>query len=95
VVLYATEKTHLFLKKYKISSALVYKISQVGQKPNIADLLSQKVFDLVINIPTRKKIKKGKEFSDGQLIRKAAVSLGINLITDCEVAAMVLENLAK
>ena len=95
VVLYATEKTHLFLKKHKIPSALVYKISQVGQKPNIADLLSQKVFDLVINIPTRKKIKKGKEFSDGQLIRKAAVNLGINLITDCEVAAMVLENLAK
>jgi asparaginyl-tRNA synthetase len=95
VVIYATEKTHLFLKKYKVPSALVYKISQVGQKPNIADLLSQKVFDLIINIPTRKKIKKGKEFTDGQLIRKAAVSLGINLITDCEVASMVLENLAK
>lgn len=94
-VIYATEKTHLFLKKYKIPSALVYKISQVGRKPNIVDLLSQKVFDLIINVPTRKKIKKGKEFTDGQLIRKAAVSLGINLITDCEVAALVLENLAQ
>jgi len=95
VVIYATEKTHLFLKKHKIPCALVYKISQVGQKPNIADLLSQKLFDLIINIPTRKKIKKGKEFTDGQLIRKAAVNLGINLITDCEVAALVLQNLAE
>ena len=95
VILYATEKTHLFLKKHKILTTLVYKISQVDKEPNITNLLSQKVFDLVINIPTRKEIKKTKEFTDGQLIRKAAVELGMNLITDCEVAATVLENLAK
>jgi asparaginyl-tRNA synthetase len=93
-VLYATEKTHLFLKENKILNSMVYKISDVGEVPNIADLLMRKVFDLIINIPMREKIKEGKEFTDGKLIRKTAVSMGTSLVTDLEVAAMVLDNLS-
>ena len=52
-------------------------------------------FDIIINIPTREKIKTGKEFTDGKLIRKGAVEMGIRLITDVEVAVMVIRSLGK
>jgi hypothetical protein len=94
-VLYATENTHNFLAKHKLMSSKVYKISELGQTPNIADLLSRKVFDLIINIPTKEKISKTNEFTDGKLIRQAAVNMGISLVTDVEVASLVLENLSK
>lgn len=95
VVLYATEKTHLFCKKHGILTSFVYKISQIGKSPNIAELLSKKIVDLIINIPTRDKIREAEELTDGKLIRKAAVEMGTTLVTDCEVAAFVLSNLAK
>lgn len=94
-ILYATENTHIFLKKNKITTSLVYKISEMGRTPNIGDLLNRRVFDLIINIPTREKVLSSKEFTDGKLIRKGAVELGISLITDPEVAVSVIENLAK
>ena len=94
-VLYATNNTHKFLAKHKILSLNVYKISELGQNPNIADLLSKKVFDLVINIPTNDKISKSNEFTDGKLIRKTAVNMGISLVTNMEVASFVLENLSR
>ncbi len=94
-VLYATENTYKFLEKHRILSSRVYKISELGQNPNIADLLSKRVFDLIINIPTNDKISKLNEFTDGKLIRKTAVNMGVSLVTDVEVAQMVLENLAK
>lgn len=95
VVLYATEGTSKFLARHKIRTSLVYKISEVNKTPNIGDMLRQGVFDLIINIPNRKKIKVGKEFSDGKLIRKGAIEAGITLITDPEVAAMVVDNLVR
>jgi len=95
VILYATEKTHYFLKKNKVQTSLVYKISEISKSPNIADLLSKRVFDLIINIPTREKIKETDEFTDGKLIRKGAVDLGVTLVTDVEVAGSVINNLIQ
>ncbi|MFH1451243.1 MAG: amino acid--tRNA ligase-related protein [bacterium] len=94
-IFYATDKTHKFLKSHNIRSSLVYKISEFGRDPNIVDLISKKVFDIIINISTEEKIKDDKVFTDSKLIRKGAVNLGITLITDPEVAAMVMDNLAK
>jgi len=93
-IFYATQKTHQFLKKNGIISSLVYKISQFGQEPNIVTLLNRRIFDIIVNIPTRSVIKEGKEFTDGKLIRKGAIQTGIHLITDVEVAMMVLESLS-
>lgn len=97
VILYATEHTHTFLKKHGIMTSLVYKVSQIGKSPNIADLLTKQVFEVVINIPTRQKVEAAgkREFTDGKLIRKGAVDMGVSLITDPEVAAMTLENMGK
>ncbi|MBI3577654.1 hypothetical protein HY086_06465 [Candidatus Gottesmanbacteria bacterium] len=93
--LYATEHTHQYLKAHGVLTSLVYKISQIGKQPNIADLLSRRVFDLVVNIPTREKISEGKEFTDGKLIRKGAIDMGLTLITDVEVAETIIDNIAK
>ena len=49
-VLYATQKTYAFLLKNNIKASLVYKISEIGKEPNIANLLARRVFDLIINI---------------------------------------------
>jgi len=97
VTFFATENTHKYLQKYGVLTSPVYKISQIGKTPNIADLVGRRVFDLIINIPTRQKLEGlGKrEFTDGTLIRKGAVDMGISLITDAEVAAMTLENLGR
>ena len=75
-------------------TALVYKISQIGQSPNIADLINRRVFDLIINIPTREKVALSREFTDGKLIRRGAINMGITLITDPEVAAMTIDRLS-
>lgn len=87
VIIYATEKTHKLLKDNKIPSSLVYKISEKDKSPNIYDLLERRVFDTIINIPTR---KENGEITDGQLIRKAAIDAGMVPITDIEVATIVI-----
>lgn len=94
-IFYATEHTHEFFKKKGIRTALVHKISDIGETPNIADLLNKRIFDLIVNIPTRKQFRQSKEFTDGNLIRKGAVKTGVALITDVEVALIILENLTK
>ena len=95
VVLYTTKNTHDFLKKNGVISSLVGKISDMNATPNIGDLLRKKIFDLIINTPTHEKLSKSSEFTDGKLIRKGAVETGVTLVTDTEVAAMIIDNLAK
>ncbi len=95
VRLYATKKTHLYLKKYKIKNIFVYKISDIGQKPNIFDLIADNTFDLIINTPTQDKLFASSEFTDGKLIRRGAVKMGIRLITDPEAATTTINNLVE
>lgn len=94
VVFYVTKHTYDFFRKNQVMTSLVYKIFETGKRPNISDLLERKVFDLIINIPRSVK-KKSREMQDARLIRKMAIDRGITLITNIEVAAMVIENLAK
>lgn len=92
-VLYATDGNHKFFKNHGIATTLVYKISQKGT-PNLTDLLKQNLFDIIINIPTRKN-GESQELTDGQKIRRAAIESGVTLVTDVEVAKVLIENLAK
>lgn len=91
-ILYATEKTHRFLTDHGIKTSLVYKISQIGKQPNIGDLLVRRVFDLIINIPTHEKMVKIKEFTDGKLIRKGAIDMGVFLVTNVEVTTHIINS---
>ncbi len=93
-VLYATRKTHQFLAKNRVKTSMVYKVSEIGQSPNIADLLSRRMFDLIINIPTHKDKKEVKELTDGKIIRQGAQGLGITLINSIEEAKKVIDNLS-
>jgi asparaginyl-tRNA synthetase len=94
-VLHATEKTYKFLNSKGVRVSLVHKITEVGKMPNIADLLARRVFDLIVNIPTKQKLGKSNEFTDGRLIRKGAVDMGVTLVTDPEVALATIANLAE
>lgn len=88
--LYATQGTHDFLAKHGIKSVVVYK---VGEKlePNISTLLSQRHFDLIINIP-RGGVEKN---SAGFKIRRLAVDHHVPLITNLQLAQIFLQCLAE
>ena len=93
-ILHATGKTHQFLLDHGVKTARVYKISEVGKKPNIGDLMAKGLFDIVINIPQKAAGRKD-ELTDGKLIRRTAAEAGISLITDLAMAKMLIENLCK
>jgi argininosuccinate synthase len=88
--LYATYKTHKFLKQHGIEAILVNKISQPQLKPNLADLLAVNRFDMILNIPSG---KKAKETTDGQMIRQYAVKFGATLVTEISVAQDLVDKL--
>ncbi len=87
--LYATYKTHKFLKTNKIEAIAVNKISTPHLKPNLADLLHANRFDLIINIPTGRKVAE----SDGKIIRESAVEHNVPLITSVNVAKSTIAKL--
>ncbi len=95
--LYATYKTFKFLKANGIEAILVNKISNPEQKPNLADLLDARRFDIIINIATSKDgaATKAKEKTDGQIIREKAVKSNTPLITSATVAVDVVSKLPK
>ncbi len=88
--LYATYKTHKFLKQHGIEAILVNKISQPHLKPNLADLLAINRFDLIINVPSG---TKAKEKTDGQMIREYAVKFGATLVTEVSVSRDLVDKL--
>lgn len=90
--IYATYKTHKFLKAKKIESILVNKISQPHLQPNLLHLLQQNRFDVIINIPTGRSVRKNEK-TDGQTIREYAIKNKTHLITDLEVAKTFIEKL--
>jgi len=91
--LYATEKTHQFLKERGVKTILLFKISQSRSRPNIKHFLDARCFDLIINIPTRR--GKEKEVTDGRIIRRSAVENEIPLVTDVSVAGDFIKKLIK
>ncbi len=92
--LYATYKTHKFLKKLQIEAILVNKISTPHLKPNLLDLLQQNRFDIIINIPSGRKVSE-KEKTDGQIIREYALKNNAYLVTDIHVVKKLVEKLQK
>lgn len=87
-VIYATENTSEFLDKHSIKNRLVHKVS-TDRKPNISELLVQKRFDMIINIPS----SNGATGTDGEKIRALAVQNNIPLVTSIEVAKSTVAQL--
>lgn len=88
--LFATEGTHDFLTKRGIGSIYVYKVGE-GHKPNVANLISQQSVDLIVNIP-----KKGStKLSEGFKIRRLAIDHLVPLVTNLQLAAVLLHCLTE
>lgn len=87
----ATENTSRFLTENGIENTFLYKIRS-DMKPNLLEVLGQKVIDLVINIP---KNYSREEVTDGYLIRRKAIDFNIPLITNLQLAQAVVEALNR
>lgn len=89
-ILFATEKTNRFLTEKGVPNFLVYKISE-KREPNLATLLNEKRFDLIVNIPTSTVDQ--KEATDGALIRRKAVDDNVMLLTTVDTVKRKIEKL--
>lgn len=89
--LFATEGTHEVLKTHGIKSKMLNKI-QSGESPNIEEYLREKKLDLVINIPRN---YSPEEVTDGYLIRRRAIDSNIPLITNKQIAKLMIETIEK
>jgi carbamoyl-phosphate synthase large subunit len=91
----ATEHTAEFLESNLFGSVeRVYKISEPGRKPNIADLLFEQKIDFIINIPSTSTIEKyvGMLYDEYQ-IRRKAVEMGVPVLTTIEGAISFVKTL--
>jgi carbamoyl-phosphate synthase large subunit len=89
--LFATEGTHKVLKSHGIKSKKLNKI-QSGESPNISEYLKNKKLDLVINIPSN---YSPEETTDGYLIRRRSIDSNIPLITNKQIAKLLIETMEK
>jgi len=84
---YSTSGTHAFLSRNGVGSYFVNKISE-DNRSNVQTLISQQKVDLIINIPTASVINLQ---SDGYFIRRLAVDHHIALITNAQIAQIMLQ----
>ena len=87
----ATTNTANALKNDGVPCQKVYKVSEGGE-PNILNLLEEKKIQFVINTPSPVTTNP-QNISDGYLIRRKTVEFGIPLITNLELASMLVDML--
>ncbi|HUC87264.1 MAG TPA: carbamoyl-phosphate synthase (glutamine-hydrolyzing) large subunit [Candidatus Saccharimonadales bacterium] len=87
--IFATVGTHRFLKRYGIPSKRLHKIRDKTE-PSIATAVMKRKLDLMINIPLASEAN-----SDAYTIRRLAIDNHIPLITNAEVANILLRCLAE
>jgi carbamoyl-phosphate synthase large subunit len=89
--LFATEDTYGFLKANGIHSTMLYSSQDKGN-PNVIDYLSERILELVINIP---KSLTDSDLQYDYLIRRTAVDYNIPLITNSRLAAAFIYAFCK
>lgn len=96
---YSTSGTHAFLSKNGVGSYFIFKASE-RDEPNIQTLIAARKVELIINIPTgfgaNKNVaptRAGERAgdSDGFVIRRTAVDHHIPLITNSQIAQIMLQ----
>ena len=85
----ATKHTAIALKNRGVPCQKVYKVSE-GREPNILNLLEEKKIQFVINTPNPATTNP-QIISDGYRIRRKTVEFGIPLITNLELASMLID----
>jgi carbamoyl-phosphate synthase large subunit len=89
--LYATEGTHDFLSKNGVASICLYKASE-RVEPNVMTLISNKEIDLIINIPRGNGTHSN---TDGYKIRRLSIDHHLPLITNMQIAQILLQCLTE
>lgn len=90
--IYATHNTHNFLSENGIKSTRVFKISERGSN-TVLDLISKNEVDLAINISTSDSDQTVE--SDGFLIRRKCVDMGVPLFTNLQAAIELCSALSQ
>ncbi|PIR55053.1 carbamoyl phosphate synthase large subunit [Candidatus Peregrinibacteria bacterium CG10_big_fil_rev_8_21_14_0_10_36_19] len=83
--IFATEGTADFFTEQALECKKLHKVSS-EITPNIAEAMTNREFDLIINIPNS---YSRSSVTDGYLIRRKSVDLNIPLITNVQVAKIV------
>ncbi len=87
--LYATRHTSRFLEENGISNIRLYKIHERRQ-PSLLDYIVPGRLDLIINIPAG---YDRRELTDGYIIRRRAADFGIPLITNAQLAELLIKSI--
>lgn len=90
-LLYSTAGTHQFLSQQGIASYFVNKASDI-HKPTVKNLIEQREVAVIINIPSS---ATGLQQTDGFLIRRLAIDHHIPLVTNAQIAQIVLQGLVS
>ncbi len=85
--IYTTSGTHNFLSKQGVASYFVHKASEKAE-PNIRTLVANRKIDIVINIPSQLTMDAS---TDGFTIRRMAIDHHIPLITNVQIALIILQ----
>ncbi len=89
--IYSTGGTHDYLAKNGIASYFVYKVSE-QREPNIATLIADHNVDLIINIPNNNNTA---HKTDGFTMRRIAIDHHVALVTNAQLAQVVLQCLVE
>jgi carbamoyl-phosphate synthase large subunit len=89
--LYATRHTSRFLEDQGVPNVRLYKIHERRQ-PSLLDYISPDRLDLIINVPSG---YDRKELTDGYIIRRRATDVGIPLITNLQLAELLVRSIAS
>lgn len=89
--IYSTAGTQTFLSKNGVGSYFVFKASEKSE-PNLVTLIEKRKVDMIINIPTSEEV--GTQ-TDGFAIRRMAVDHHIPLITNLQIAQIMLQCLLQ
>ncbi len=94
--LFATKKTHLFLKTKGVRTKLVHKLYE-KESPTVIDLIEKRKVSLVINLSEDYNNEGSfkRVITDGYLIRRAAIDNNIPLFTDLNSARFFVNALDR
>lgn len=95
-ILYATKKTHHFLKTKGVRTKLVYKLYEKSN-PTVIDLIEKRQVSLVINLSEDYNNEGSfkQVITDGYLMRRAAIDNNIPLFTDLNSARFFVNALDR
>lgn len=90
--IYATYGTYKFLDENGIKSTPVGWPDEPNAKKNVMEMIHNKEFDLVINIP---KNNTEREIKNGYAIRRGAIDFNIPLITNARLASAFIRSVCE